>query len=519
MSSSSANPLAPDASLRDWIAVASTMLGAFMAILDIQITNASLTNIEGAIGASSSEGSWISTSYLIAEIIVIPLTTWLSGVVGLRRYLMINAGLFILFSLACAQASDLTEMILFRAGQGLTGGVLIPVAVTVLRTRLPRHQQMTGIAMFGFTSTFAPSIGPSLGGWLTDQFSWHYLFYLNIVPGIVTMVMLFIALDPKPPCWSDFARGDWIGIPLMAAGLASLTVVLEEGQRLEWFSSPTIRMLSLVAVIGTGGFIARQILSPRPFLDVRLLANPTIGSACVISAILGGVSIGSVFIIPLFCGQIHNYNPEQIGWVVMWAGLPQLVMYPMIPFLIRKIDMRLLILTGILVFSASCFLNTRLSMNVGMSQLILPQILRGIGQPLFSGPLSQLATTGLSREQVPHVSALFTMLRNLGGSICIATISTIVARREQYHFSVISEHVTRNAVATQKRVDMLTEAQANLGPVLAHHRALAAIAEQVRQQATVMSFSDAFMIIGISMAVCVVGLTLLRQAPRPTVSP
>ena len=508
----SSEPQAPNASLRDWIAVGSTMLGAFMAILDIQITNASLANIEGAVGASSSEGSWISTAYLIAEIIVIPLSGWLSNVVGLKRYLMANAALFVAFSIACALSSSLTELILFRAGQGFSGGVLIPVAVTVLRSRLPRHQQPTGIALFGFSSTFAPAIGPTLGGWLTDAFSWHYLFYLNVVPGLLTMVMLFIALDATPSRWSELRHGDWLGIAMMAVGLSSVTVVLEEGQRLDWFGSDLIRVLTLTAVFGTGGFIARQLLSPKPFIDLRLLGRRTVGLSCSIVTILGGVSLGSVYIIPLYCGGIQHYNPEQIGWVVMWAGLPQLAMYPIIPFLMRHVDLRLLILIGTVTFAGSCFTNTHLTADVGMSQLILPQILRGIGQPLFSGPLSQMATAGLTREEVPHVSALFVMLRNLGGSVCISVISTIVDRREQFHFSAISERVTRNAMTTQGRIDLLQGGADATG--LAHRQALAAIAGQIRQQPTVMSFSDAFGIIGASMLICCLTVGFLKRPPR-----
>ena len=223
------------AGLSDWLAVAGAILGAFTAILDIQITNSSLANIEGAIGASAEQGSWISTAYLMAEIIVIPLTGWLGSIFGLRRYLSVNTGLFVGFSIACALSTSLTQLILFRAGQGFTGGVLIPTAITIVRTRLPKSQQGLGITLFGLTATFAPAIGPTVGGWLTDNFSWHYIFYLNLIPGPIAAMIQLTALPKQATRWAELPNGDWLGIGAMAAGLSSLTFVLEEGQRKEWF--------------------------------------------------------------------------------------------------------------------------------------------------------------------------------------------------------------------------------------------------------------------------------------------
>jgi DHA2 family multidrug resistance protein len=226
------------ATLADWLAVAGAIVGAFTAILDIQITNSSLANIEGAIGASAEQGSWISTAYLMAEIVVIPLTGWLGSILGLRRFLSVNTCLFVVFSIACAQSTSLAQLIIFRAGQGFTGGVLIPTAVTIIRTRLPKSQQGLGITFFGLTATFAPAIGPTIGGWLTDNFSWHYIFYLNLVPGPIAAIIQLIALPKQRARWAELPKGDWFGIAAMAIGLSSLTYVLEEGQ-LRNGSSPT----------------------------------------------------------------------------------------------------------------------------------------------------------------------------------------------------------------------------------------------------------------------------------------
>ncbi len=508
-------PAPARASGRDWAAVMSAMLGAFMAILDIQITNASLANIEGAVGASPSEGSWISTAYLIAEIITIPLTGWLGQVIGLKRYLLVNSALFLVFSVCCARSDSLDALILSRCGQGFCGGVLIPTAVTVLRTRLPRAQQPIGISIFGLTATLAPALGPTLGGWLTDNLSWHYLFYVNLVPGAVTLVLFARALDPAPARWGELRHGDWTGIALMATGLSSLTVVLEEGQRETWFGSDLIRTLSVLAVVGIVGFVARELTIRAPLINLRLLGNRSVGTACVLMTVFGAVSLGSVYIIPLYCAQIQGYDPEQIGTVVMWSGLPQLLIFPLMPRLMRRVDPRLLVGAGTLLFAVSCFVNTVLTQDVGMQQLILPQVLRAIGQPLFAVPLSQLATAGLPPRDTADAAALSSMMRNLGGSLCIAMISTVIERREHFHFSVIAERVTTNGVAVQRQVAMLAARGGMADGATAHRRALATMAAEVRQQATIMSYSDAFWIIGVTLMLCLGGLLLLRRpAPR-----
>ena len=224
------SPVLPKASIADWLATIGGILGAFTAILDIQITNSSLANIEGGIGASADQGSWISTAYLMAEIIVIPLTGWLgNSVFGLRRYLSVNTVLFVGFSLACAMSTSLPQLILFRAGQGFTGGVLIPTAITILRTRLPKHQQPIGITIFGLTATFAPAIGPTVGGWLTENLSWHYIFYLNLIPGPLAAALQLYALPKQATKWEEFAKGDWFGVVAMAVGLSSMTFVWRRG--------------------------------------------------------------------------------------------------------------------------------------------------------------------------------------------------------------------------------------------------------------------------------------------------
>jgi DHA2 family multidrug resistance protein len=511
--------VAPEkATLTDWIAFAGAILGAFTAILDIQITNSSLANIEGAIGASAEQGSWISTAYLMAEIIVIPLTGWLGSIFGLRRYLSVNTILFISFSVACALSTSLGELIIFRAGQGFTGGVLIPTAITILRTRIPKAQQGVGITLFGLTATFAPAIGPTIGGWLTDNFSWHYIFYLNLIPGPIAAICQLTALPKQVARWSELPKGDWFGILSMAIGLSTLTFVLEEGQRKEWFESDVITQCTAVALIGIIAFVIRELTAKTPFINLRVLGNRTIGGSCALMSVLGAVSLGSTYVIPLYCAQIQGYNAEQIGYVVMWSGLPQLVLFPAMPFLMKRFDPRVLVVVGTLLFASSCFINVNLTHDVGMDQLILPQLLRAAGQPLFSIPLSQLSTAGLSSRQTADASALSNMMRNLGGSVGIALLSTVIERREQFHFSILAEAMTTNATRTQERIAMLMASlRGTIGDsATARAHALLSLAAQVRREAYVLAYSDAFWIVGTGLLISLCAITVLKKPARVT---
>lgn len=507
---------APRAKMRDWFAVFGAILGAFTAILDIQITNSSLANIEGALGAAPDEGSWISTAYLMAEIIVIPLTGWLASVIGMRRYLATNTLLFTGFSLACAMSSNLTEMIIFRAGQGFTGGVLIPTAIVIVRTRLPKSQQMIGVALFGLTATFAPAIGPTVGGWLTDNFSWHFIFYLNLVFGPIAVAIQLTAFHAEKARWRELLKGDWIGIGFMAIGLPLLTFVLEEGQRKDWFGSQLIVNATIVGVLALLCCIIRELLAEHPFINLRVLGKGSVGPACFLMTVGGAVMYGSIYLIPVYCAQIQGYNAQQIGYVVMWSGLPQLLLFPAMPFIMRAFDPRLLVATGTLFFIASCWINVGLSHDVGMDQLILPQLLRAIGQPLFSIPLNQLSTVGLAPRDTADASALSNMMRNLGGSIGIALLSTMVERREAFHFSALAEAITVNATRTQERLAALAAGlHAHVSDAgVAKAQAIAQLAAQVRHEAYIMAYADGFYLVGVGLTLSLAAIALLRKPAK-----
>jgi DHA2 family multidrug resistance protein len=502
-------------SLRDWIAVGGGILGAFMAILDIQITNASLAEIGGAIGATPAEGSWMSTGYLMAEIIIIPLSGWLSRVFGLRRFLTVNSALFVVFSILCAMSTSLPEMILFRAGQGFTGGVLIPTAITIVRSRLPTDKQPVGVALFGMVATFAPAVGPTAGGWLTENLSWHYIFYLNVVPGLLAIALQLYALDPAPMRLSDLKHGDWLGICAMAIGLSSLTFVLEEGQREEWFGSNLIVAGTIAAVLGIAVFLIAELTTDRPFINLRLFAKPSVGGSGLLMAVFGATAFGSIYLIPAYLAQIQGYNAQQIGEVVMWSGIPQLFLLPLMPFLIRKVDPRVLVALGLLMFAASCFINVDMTPDTAMDQLIFPQLLRAAGQPLATIPLTQLSIVGLSSRDTADSAGITSVMRNLGASVGIATLSTMVQMREQIHFSTIAEALTQNSLRVQDRLHALTSLFVSKGATLdtATQRGLDVLAQQVRLNASVMAYADSFWILGVGILVSMLTVLILRKPP------
>ena len=312
-----AAPQDPDrASAVVWISVFAAMIGAFMAILNIQITNASLLNIEGGIGTGVDNGSWISTSYLIGEIVVIPLTDYLSRVFSFRRIMLAHATLFAIFSVACAFTNDLPSMIAMRGLQGYFGGVLIPMAFTLVFTKLPRAQQPIGPAMFSIAVTFAPAIGPTIGGYLTENYGWQTIFFVNVVPTAVMVTMLFFTLERQPMQLGLLKEGDWFGIATMAVGLSSLQAVLEEGNKDDWFGSPFIVRLAIIAAISLSLFIANELIVEKPLLRLRLLTNRNFGMGTLASVFLGFGLFGSIYLLPAYLGQVQGYNAEQIGNVL-----------------------------------------------------------------------------------------------------------------------------------------------------------------------------------------------------------
>jgi DHA2 family multidrug resistance protein len=504
----------PATSARIWIAVFGATLGAFMAVLNIQIVNASLADIQGAIGAGIDDGGWISTSYLIAEIVVIPLSGWLAQVFSVRVYLLTNAVLFLVLSMACAFAQTLPQMIVLRATQGFTGGVLIPMAFTLIITLLPKAKQPIGLALFALSATFAPAIGPTIGGYFTENWGWQFIFYVNLVPGLLMLGMLWFSLDSKPMQLSLLRQGDWAGIVTMAIGLAALQTVLEEGNKDDWFGSPFIVWLSVIAAISLSLFLWIELTGDKPLLNLRLLFRRNFGFGILANFLLGIALYGSVFILPVYLSRVQGYNAEQIGMVLAWTGLPQLLLIPLVPRLMKRFDPRLLIGVGFALFAASNFMNIYMTADYASDQLLWPNVVRAIGQALILTPLSVVATAGIEKKNAGSASGLFNMMRNLGGAVGIAVLQTFLTKREQFHSNVLMQSVSTLEQATRTRIEQLTNYFMTHGladPTVASHKAVVAIGHIVQKQAYVMAFSDTFFLLGGALIVALAASLLLRK--------
>ncbi|MEC4593311.1 MDR family MFS transporter [Nitrospirillum amazonense] len=508
-------PAADHVPFKTWLAVLGSVLGAFMAVLNIQIVNASLADIQGGIGAGVDDGGWVATAYLIGEIIVIPLSGFMSQVFSVRRYLITNTVLFLVFSVACAFAQNLQQMIVLRAIQGFCGGVLIPMAFTLIITLLPKSRHPLGLALFALTATFAPAIGPTIGGYLTETYGWKYIFYINLVPGVFMVAALWASLERAPVRLNLLRQGDWWGIATMAVGLACLQTVLEEGNKDDWFGSAYIVRLAVIAAVALAAFLIIELKVAKPLLNLRLLARRNFGLGIVANVLLGVVLYASSYLLPRYLGQIQGYNAQQIGSVMAWVGLPQLVLIPLVPLLMKRFDARWLALVGAAVFAGSNFMNIHLWLGSASDQLFWPNIVRAFGQALVMTPLSVLATGGIEKENAGSASGLFNMMRNLGGAVGIALTQTWLTKREQFHSNVMTGQVSLFGESTRQHLAMLQRKFMEHGvpdALTAWRQAVAEVDAGVRAQAWLMAYSDAFFFLGSAMALSAVAILFLKKA-------
>ena len=492
---------------RDWIAVMSVMLGAFMAVLDIQITNSSLKDIQGALSATLEEGSWISTSYLVAEIIMIPLTAWLVQLLSARRLAVwVSAG-FLLSSLLCSMAWNLESMILFRALQGFTGGALIPLAFTLTLIKLPEHHRAKGMAMFAMTATFAPSIGPTLGGWLTENWGWEYIFYINIPPGLVMIAGLLYGLEKKEAHWELLKSTDYAGIVTLGLGLGCLQVFLEEGHRKDWLESHLIVGLGSIALVSLITFVILQFSRPNPLINLRILGNRNFGLSSIASLGMGVGLYGSIYLLPLYLAQVQGYNALQIGEVIMWMGIPQLFLIPLVPQLMKVVSPKVLCALGFCLFGAASFGSGVLNPDFAGPQFNQIQIIRALGQPMIMVTISLIATAYIQPQDAGSASSLFNILRNLGGAIGIALLATLLDARTKVYFDYLREAVVPSNPQVAERLAQLAERLGN------DNAALGKLSEITHQQALIMAYNDAFHFVGIGLAVSMVAVLLTRMLP------
>jgi DHA2 family multidrug resistance protein len=431
-----------------------------------------------------------------------------------RNVILLFATLFAVFSVACAFTHDLSWMIAMRGLQGFFGGVLIPMAFTLVFTKLPKAQQPIGLAMFALAVTFAPAIGPTIGGYLTENYGWQTIFFVNVVPTAVMVTTLFFTLERQPMQLSLLRQGDWFGIVTMAVGLASLQAVLEEGNKDDWFGSPFIVRLAVTAAISLTLFIANELLVDKPLLRLRLLTQRNFGMGTIAAVFVGFALFGSIYLLPAYLGQVQRYNAEQIGTVLAWTGLPQLILIPLVPKLMQRLDPRYIAATGMLLFAYSSFMNTTMSLDYSGDQLWVPNIVRAVGQALMLAPLSAVSLGSVAPQDAAAASGISNMMRNLGGAVGTAVLATIVTKREQFHSNIIGQSVNLGREEVRTRIAELTNYFLSHGvtdPISARQQAMIALGNTVKRQALVMGFSDTFAILGIVLILAAIAILLTRK--------
>ena len=501
-----ARPQGADATA--WIAVAAGALGALLATLDISIVNSALPTIQGEIGATGTEGTWIATAFLVAEIVVIPLSAWLERLLGLRTLLLIAVTAFTGFSILCGVATDLTTMIIGRTGQGLMGGLLIPTAMTIVAKRLPPHQQPIGMALFGMTVILGPVLGPLLGGWLTENLSWHYAFFVNVPVCALLLLLLLLGLPHERTNWVFLREADWFGIIGMVLGLGGLTVVLEEGHREEWFESSLIIKLTIMTVVGFVMLGIGQLVAAKPVLKLRLLMNRQFGSVVVMALALGMVMYGSVFVIPQFLALIAGYNALQTGQVIFLMGVPAFLLMPFVPFMIRVVDIRLAVGAGLAIMAVSCFVSTSLTAESAGEAFTAGQLLRGVGMILTMLFLNQATIASVSKEDAGDASGIFNAARNLGGSFALAALASFQDQRMWLHSRRMEETLWANDPRLQEHLSGMSHA---LGSMDAAFQSLAGT---IQQQAFVMTYNDIFWAMAVATLATLPLVFFLRPLPK-----
>ena len=405
-------------------------------------------------------------------------------------------------------------MILFRAMQGFTGGVLIPVAFNLVLRLLPPTQRGVGFALFGMTATFAPAIGPTIGGWLTENYGWPSIFYLNLFPGLLLIGAVAYGLASERPKLNLLRQGDWPGIATMAIGLGSLIVFLEEGSRNDWFNSQFILTTGILAAFSLCACVWIELTRREPFINLRLLLDRNFGLGSMVGVAFGAGMYGATYLLPLYLAQVQGYNAQTIGETIMWSGLPQVFMMPLAVILLSRFDARILLTVGLALFSGSSFMNGFMSNLTAFEQLRVSQVIRAIGMPLVIVPITTLATGAIKPEQAGSASALFNMFRNLGGSIGIALLATQLDLREKLHSFRLGEGVTAFSGPTSERLAGLMGqfAQHGTDQVSAGARALAELAGTVRREAYVMAYGDCFYILGAMLLAAIILVWFCKPA-------
>jgi MFS transporter, DHA2 family, multidrug resistance protein len=479
-------------------------VGCFLAFLDIQIVSASIEELGGGLSASVDDISWVQTSYLIGDIVVIPLAGWMSRVMSTRWLLTVAAAGFTILSMLCGMSWDLRSMIMFRALQGIFGGVMIPMAFTASVVLFEGRRKAVAAACVSIAAGLAPTLGPVLGGWITDNYSWSWLFYINLVPGIAVTALapVFVRIDKAD--LTLLKGADYLGMVLMAVCLGCLDYVLEEGARSEWLSDDAIRMCAWIAALAGVGFVIRSLTFGRPIVDLHAFANRNFALGCWFAFISGVGIYGLIYLTPEFLGHVRGFIAWQIGVVLLWAGVLQLLMVPVYGFLAPRIDLRLLLMIGLMCFAICMWLFLPIMNQWGWREMLPAWIFRGIALPFSIASGLTLTLGEIPPDRLKLASGLFALMRNLGGALGIAACATILNDRTNFHFLHIAEHLNTSNTA-------LTDWMHRMNGYYNQTATLKRLWDLAYREAQVQAFADTYFVLGVCFMLSALMVPLLRE--------
>lgn len=500
-------------SFNPWLIAASVMLATFMEVLDTSVANVSLPHIAGNLSATTDESTWVLTSYLISNAIILPATNWLGHFFGRKRFLIVCIGIFTLSSALCGAATSLDMLLVARVLQGAGGGALQPIAQAVLLESFPQEKRGSAMAVYGMGIVVAPIIGPTLGGWITDNYSWRWIFYINVPIGILAVFMASTFLEDPPYIRSQRpGRIDYIGFGLMALGLAALQIVLDKGQEDDWLSSPFITKAIIIAVVGLVAFVIWELRTKEPIVNLRVLGNRNFAVGVVLITAMGVVLYGTIALLPLFLQTLMGYPALQSGLAVSPRGIGAVVSMIVVGRLVGRIDGRYLVMFGFVVVGYSSYLLADINLDISISSIVWPQIIAGLAMGFVFVPLTVMTTGTLSNEQIGNATGIFNLMRNVGGSFGIAAVTTMLARGAQVHQAAMVSHLTPYDTAFQQRVSELAGVLGGPASVmLAQQQAYGAIYQTLVRQANLLAYIDNFRFLAFMCVICAPAALLFKR--------
>jgi DHA2 family multidrug resistance protein len=498
-----------------WMIAVAVMFGTFMEVLDTTVVNVSLPHIAGSLSVTPDEATWALTSYLVANAIVLPITGWLSNYFGRKRLLMSAVVGFTASSFMCGFAPSLEFLVIFRIVQGLTGGVLQPVSQAVMLEAFPPAQRGKAMGFWGLGIVVAPMLGPVLGGWLTDNYSWRWVFYINIPVGILSIIMTRMFIFDPPYIRRTTSKVDTWGIGMLAVGIGALQIVLDKGQQEDWFSSAWIKSLAALAAIMLITFVIHELRTKDPVLHLRVFKERTYATGVFLMTTLGFVLYGSLVLLPLFLQTVLGYPAIEAGIAMAPRGLGSFIAMPLVGFLTAKIDSRKLLVVGLLGGAVTLFMLGSLNLQVGYWDIFWPQFLQGLSMGLIFVPLTTVTMSLIPREEMGNATSLFNLMRNMGGSVGIAAIATMLSRNTQKQYNILGAHITAFDAQVRSMLEQIRSAFMARGMdfTTATQAAYSALSGMVSQQAVMVAFVQLFRVLALVFAI-VVPLVFIMRRPK-----